>query len=258
MRNDQDEPQKTGSESAEPPVTGETTDALARLTDSDLSTTDRRRLLRQAAAGAGRGAARALRGPKTAVTWVSDVVMAVVPHLAVRDLETLRRHYPGKSGEELADALIRNAARTTAGLGAAGGGVAAVEWIAPPALLSAPLLIAVETVAVVAVEVKLLAELHEVYGAPVRGSASERASALVGAWAKRRGVSLLQTGRGFSTVLGTGLRKELRDRLLKRMGRNLTTLGPLLTGAAIGAELNRRSTRTLGDEVRTDLRNRPS
>jgi hypothetical protein len=38
------------------------------------------------------------------------------------------------------------------------------------------------------------------------------------------------------------------------MGRNLTTLGPLFTGAAIGAEMNRRSTRSLGDEVRKDLR----
>jgi hypothetical protein len=100
----------------------------------------------------------------------------------------------------------------------------------------------------------MLAELHEVYGTPVRGSASERASILLTAWARRRGVTLLQGGRGFTTILSGSLRKELRDRLLRRMGRNLTTLGPLFTGAAIGAELNRRATRKLGDDVRADLR----
>ncbi|MFG1924022.1 hypothetical protein [Cryptosporangium sp. NPDC048952] len=235
-------------------IPAEASGALAKLTDSDLSTRDRRRLLGRAVSGFGRGAGRAMRGPRAAAGWAADLLIAAAPHLTVRDLETLQRHYEGKSGDELADAVIRNAARTTASLGAAGGGIAAVEWTAPPSLLSAPILLAVETAAVVAVEVKLLAELHEVYGTPVRGSASERASALLTAWARRRGVTLLQGGRGFTTVLGAGMRKELRDRLLRRMGRNLTTLGPLFTGAAIGAELNRRATRKLGDEVRADLR----
>ncbi|WP_205752599.1 hypothetical protein [Cryptosporangium phraense] len=235
-------------------VSPQTADALAGLADSDLEPADRRKLLGRAVTGLGKSAGRAFRGPRAAANWGADLVIAAVPHLAIRDLDTLRRHYDGKSGEDLADAIIRNASRTTAGIGAAGGSVAAVEWTAPPALLSTPVLLTVETAAVVAVEVKMLAELHEVYGVPVQGSASERASALLTAWARRRGVTLLQAGRGFSTVLGAGLRKELRDRLLRRMGRNLTTLGPLLTGAAIGAELNRRATRKLGDEVREDLR----
>lgn len=235
-------------------LTPETAGALARLTDPELSTTDRRRLLGRAVTGLGRGAGRAMRGPRAAANWATDLLIAVAPHLTIRDLETLRRHYSGKSGDELADAVIRNASRTTASLGAAGGGIAAVEWTAPPSLLSAPILLAVETAAVVAVEVKLLAELQEVYGMPIRGSASERASALLTAWARRRGVTLFQGGRGFTTILGAGMRKELRDRLLRRMGRNVTTLGPLFTGAAIGAELNRRATRKLGDEVRDDLR----
>lgn len=236
-------------------VSEATSDALAQLTNADLTPAARRKLLARAAV-VGRGAGRALRGPKAAVNWATELLIEVIPHLTVRDLETLQRHYPGKSGEELADALVRNASRVAASLGAAGGGVAAVEWAAPPALLTAPALITIETTAVVAVEIKLLAELHEVYGTPIRGAAPERVSALLTAWARRRGVSLLQGGRGFSTVLGAGLRKELRDRLLRRMGRNLTTLGPLLTGAAVGAELNRRSTRSLGEEVRKDLRKR--
>ena len=93
-------------------------------------------------------------------------VTGVAPHVPLRDLETLRAHYDGLDGDELADRLIRNAARVTAGIGAAGGGVAAVEWVATPSLLSAPVLLAAETVAVVAIEIKLIGELHEVYGSP--------------------------------------------------------------------------------------------
>jgi hypothetical protein len=42
--------------------------------------------------------------------------------------------------------------------------------------------------------------------------------------------------------------------LLRRVGRNLTTLGPFLTGAAVASFLNRRATHRLGDRVRDDLR----
>ena len=65
-------------------------------------------------------------------------------------------------------------------------------------------------------------------------------------------------GVGVAAVLGTAARKELRDRLLKRFGRNLTTLGPLLTGAAVASYLNRRATRALASEIRKDLRSTPA
>ena len=61
-------------------------------------------------------------------------------------------------------------------------------------------------------------------------------------------------GVGVATVLSTATRKQLRDMLLRRFGRNLTTLGPLLTGAAVATYLNRRATRRLGEEVSRDLR----
>jgi len=181
-------------------------------------------------------------------------LVQAAPHLPVRDLETLRRHHGGLTGEALADAVVSTASRATAGIGAAGGALAAVEWAAPPTLLTAPVLIATETVAVVAVEVKLIGELHAVYGLPITGPAADRAGALLSAWARRRGVSLVQGGRSLAAVLGVSARKELRERLLRRMGRNLSTLGPLLTGAAAGAELNRRATRSLAQDVRRDLR----
>jgi hypothetical protein len=160
----------------------------------------------------------------------------------------------GLDGDALADRLIRNAARATAGVGAAGGGVAAVEWAVTPTLLSAPVLLAAETVAVVAIEIKLIGELHEAYGVPVPGSSSQRAGAMIQSWATRRGVNPFLPGMSVGAVLGSTVRTQLREMLLRRFGRNLTTLGPFLTGAAVAGYLNRRATRGLGDLIRADLR----
>ena len=52
-------------------------------------------------------------------------------------------------------------------------------------------------------------------------------------------------------------RKELRDRLLKRFGRNLTSYGPMLTGAAVASYLNRRATLGLAEHIRKDLTRGP-
>ncbi|HEX7745723.1 MAG TPA: hypothetical protein VF462_10730, partial [Micromonosporaceae bacterium] len=145
-------------------------------------------------------------------------------------------------------------ARATAGVGAAGGGVASVEWVATPTLLSAPVLLAAETVAVVAIELKLVGELHEVYGTPITGGPMQRAGTLIQLWAGQRGINPMVPGVGVGAVLGTAARTELRDRLLRRFGRNLTTLGPFLTGAAVASYLNRRATVALAERVRGDLR----
>ena len=51
----------------------------------------------------------------------------------------LRQAYPGASDEEIADALVARAARMTAGIGAATGGLSAAHWFAPPSLLALPL-----------------------------------------------------------------------------------------------------------------------
>jgi hypothetical protein len=100
---------------------------------------------------------------------------------------------------------------------------------------------------------KLIGELHAVYGSPVEGTGTQRAVVLVQAWAQRRGVNPLRVGGSVAAAMGTALRKELRDRLLQRFGRNLSTLGPFLTGAAVGGFLNRRATLALGTEIRKDL-----
>ncbi|MEH0842059.1 hypothetical protein V6U81_06660 [Micromonospora sp. CPCC 205711] len=229
-------------------------ETVAALTADDIEPARRRQLLTRLA---GQARARGLGGlfkPRSAVRWMTETVADVAPHVPVRDLATLRRHFPGLDDEALAERLVRNAARATAGVGAAGGGVAAVEWVVTPTLLSAPVLLAAETVTVVAIELKLIGELHEVYRTPLPTGGTQRAVALVQSWASQRGINPMMPGVGVSAVLGTAARKELRDTLLKRFGRNLTTLGPFLTGAAVASYLNRRATRTLADQLRRDLR----
>ncbi|UAC01564.1 hypothetical protein Dvina_09190 [Dactylosporangium vinaceum] len=240
---------------AGPADEAELSQAVVALTGDDVPAKERRRLLgRLVRLEVGERGVRDLFRPKKALGWIADSVTRVAPHIPVRDLETLRAHYDGLEGDALAERLIRNAGRVTAGIGATGGGVAAVEWVATPTLLSAPMLLAAETVAVVAVEMKLIGELHSVYGRPIHGTGSQRAVALVQAWAERRGINPLRVGGSVAAAMGTAVRKELRDRLLKRFGRNLSTMGPFLTGAAVGGFLNRRATHSLGHEIQKDLK----
>jgi len=250
-----------GALNADPAETPAETDAeigrtVAALTADDLEPSSRRKLLGRLVNDVRRRGLGQLFRPKAALRWMADVIGDIAPHVPIRNLDTLHRHFPGLDGDDLAERLIRNAARGTAGIGAAGGGVAALEWVATPTLLSAPVLLAAETVAVVAIELKLIGELHEVYGQPVAGNGTHRAASLIQAWAGQRGVNPLIPGIGVASVLGTAARKELQGTLLRRFGRNLSTLGPLLTGAAVASYLNRRATRSLGDKLRKDLGNR--
>ena len=229
---------------------------VAALTADDLEPANRRQLLGRLVSDIRRRGLGQVFRPKAAARWMADVVADVAPHIPVRDKATLQRHFPGLSDDDLAERLIRNAARTTAGIGVAGGGVASVQWAVPPALLSAPVLLAAETVGVVAAEMKLIGELHEIYDQPVGGGFGEKSVALVQSWSSQRGVNPLVPGVGVASVLGTAARKELQATLLKRFGRNLTTLGPLLTGAAVAGYLNRRATRNVGEHIQKDLRRR--
>jgi hypothetical protein len=229
---------------------------VAALTDTDLEPEGRRKLLGRLVDDVRRRGLGQVFRPKAALRWMTDVVTDLAPHVPVRDLDTLRRHHDGLDGDDLADRLIRNAARATAGVGAAGGGVSSLQWAVTPTLLSAPVLLTAETVAVVAIELKLIGELHEVYRQPVPGSGTQRATSLVQSWSAQRGVNPLVPGVGVGTVLGTGARKELQGTLLRRFGRNLTTMGPMLTGAAVASYLNSRATKNVGENVRKDLRKR--
>jgi hypothetical protein len=205
--------------------------------------------VRYAASAMGRGARATRHGARLGARWLADQVLAMAPRLPVRDQATLRKQFPGHSPEELADALIDGAARTSAAVGGAIG-----TWSVLPALPAFPAEIVTETLALVGIEIKLVAELHEVYGMRAPGRVADRMTAYVGAWAHRRGVALAPGG--LILAMGSPLRRRLQRRLAARAGRSALSLGPLLTGAAAGALVNHVETRRLGNEVRDDLRRR--
>jgi len=228
---------------------------VGQLSSEDLGARDRSRLLLRLSRALAGGVRTA--GTRAALSgrFLVDAVTDLAPHLPVRDLPTLREHYDGLSGDELALALVRSASRVTAGVGAAGGAVAAAEIAAPPTLLAAPVQLVAETLVVVAVELKLVAELHVVYGGVPSGSRAEVAVAYLDSWARKRGLEL-GSGRPLASVLSSAATQQLRTRLARRVGRNLSTFAPFLAGAVAGAELNRRETKSLGEALVRDLHRR--
>lgn len=225
--------------------------ALVALTGSD-GDTDRgaaRSALTTLARGAKQAGVRGVAGGQ----WLTDTLADTAPRLPVRSGRTLRAQHPGLDTEQIADRLVGAAVNAATVVGVAGGALAAVQWASPPTLLTTPAQLAAETLAIAAVEVKLVAELHELYGVPAPGSVADRGLAYLAAWARRRGIDPRDPGSMVSG-LGVALRRQIRKRLLGRFGRNLTTMGPLLTGAAIGGAANRHATRELATAVRADVR----
>jgi hypothetical protein len=230
-------------------------DVAVGLSEADKPE-DRRRLTgvlagvaRRSAGTARRGAGTAGRGAASVVSWLSSQVIAMGPRLRIRDREALRAQFPGRSDEEIADLLVERAARAAAAVGGATG-----TWAALPVLPAFPAEIAAETLAIAGIEIKLVAELHEVYGVPAVGSGTERARAYVASWAYRRGVYMIPGG--LLLVAGSPLAGQLRRRLAARVRRSTFSLAPLFTGAVAGAMINRRETRKLGRDIRADLRAR--
>jgi hypothetical protein len=183
-----------------------------------------------------------------------DVVVDIAPHIPIRDRATLRKHFPGMDDDSISAVLISTAARATAAVGAAGGLLSSVELAVPPTLLSAPVQVAAETVAVVAIELKLIAELHEIHGRAVVGTTAQQGAAYLGSWVRRRGLDpFTSSGGGLTGALGGAARRELRQRLVRRAGRNAASVVPFLAGAVAGAALNRRETLKLGEAIAKDL-----
>jgi hypothetical protein len=227
---------------------------------ADVSETDRpqerSRLVRAFIKGAASGARAAGRGTRavrqragSGSEWLVGQVVAMAPRLRVRDQAALRAQFPGQSAEEIADALIEHAAHAAAAAGGAAGVAAAL-----PVLPAFPVELAAETLILVGIELKLVAELHEAYGIPAPGNFAERMSAYLAAWAHRRGVFMIEGG--LILAAGSPLARLLRRRLIARAGRSAFSLGPLLTGAAAGAMFNSRETKRLGRDIRRDLRRR--
>jgi hypothetical protein len=240
----------------------EATDISLRAAEvaADVTETDQpqeqRRLVRgftkamsSSARMAGRGTRVVRRRAGSGSGWLVGQVVAMAPRLRVRDQAALQAYFPGQSAEEIADALIQHAARAAAAAGAGAGMAAAL-----PVLPAFPAEVAAETLVVVGIEIKLVAELHEAYGMSAPGNFAERMSAYLSAWAHRRGVFMIEGG--LILAAGSPLARLLRRRLIARVGRSAVSLGPLLTGAAAGALFNSRETRKLGRDIQRDLRSR--
>lgn len=190
--------------------------------------------------------------------WLAEVVLDSSAHLPLRDLDTLSAQHHGLQGEALAELLIRNASLTTATVGAAAGALAAASQLTPTTWAALPLELVAETLLVVAIEMKLVAELHTVAGRPIEGGPVQIGPVVAGAWATGRGITagdLLRANK--RDLLGIQARAHvasaLRRRLMIRAGRNLSSLIPFLIGAATGAALNRRATRAVGERVAGSL-----
>ena len=106
-----------------------------------------------------RSAAR--RGANAGTGYLVAQVITMAPRLRVRNQAALQARFPGKAPDEIARALIEGAARASAAVGGAGGVVSVL-----PVLPAFPAEVVAETLVVVGIEIKLVAELHEAYGTP--------------------------------------------------------------------------------------------
>ena len=194
--------------------------------------------------GVRKGGGRARAG----LGYLADRIIENAPRVPVRDLATLRRQFPGLGPELLADKLVMGAASATATVGA-GVGAAAMLPV-PPAM---PTELAAEITGVAAIELKLIAELHEVYGVRPPGNLKDRSTAYLNAWAGERGIEVTKPST-FVGAVNSPLKQRLRQQIMKRVVRDLPNLMPFMVGAAVGAVMNRRDTRKLADRIRKDLR----
>jgi len=195
-----------------------------------------------------RGVHKSRKSATAAVAMVADRIIDTAPRIPVRDLATLRGQFPGLGPEELADKLVAGACKATATVGA-GIGAAAMMPV-PPAMLAE---LAAEITGVAAVEMKLVAELHEVYGRRPPGNLGQRSTAYLTSWTEERGIDVSRPTT-LNAALGGQMKRELRQQIMKRTVRDLPNLFPFMVGAVVGALMNRRDTRKLADRVRNDLR----
>ncbi|MFE9031386.1 hypothetical protein ACFYOA_34875 [Streptomyces iakyrus] len=197
---------------------------------------------------AGEGARKGGDRARAGLAYLADRIIELAPRVPVRDLATLRRQFPGLGPEELADKLVAGAAKATATVGA-GVGAAAMLPV-PPAM---PTELAAEITGVAVIELKLIAELHEVYGVRPPGNLKQRSTAYLDSWSGERGIDASKPST-LSAALNSRMKRELRQRIMKRMVRSMPNLMPFMVGAAVGAVMNRGETRKLAGRIRQDLR----
>ncbi|MCX5393702.1 hypothetical protein OG580_27340 [Streptomyces sp. NBC_00094] len=214
--------------------------------DNDRIDAVRRGVARSVKDGAKRGGDSA----KAGIGHLADRLIDLAPRIPVRDLATLRKQFPGLGPEEIADKLVMGAANASSTVGA---GIGAAAMLPVPMAMPAEL--ATEITGVAAIELKLIAELHEVYGLRPPGRITQRSTAYLTSWTEERGIDPSKPAT-VNAALGGQLKRELRQQIMKRMVRNLPNLMPFMVGAAVGAVMNRRDTKKLAEHIRKDLRAR--
>ncbi|MDQ3716241.1 MAG: hypothetical protein M3381_09560 [Actinomycetota bacterium] len=252
------------SASALSKAAGALSDAVARLTGGRAAVDaaeDDRSGAASALSGVVSGLASAVKaGGKGALVgggFLAELLATTATRLPLRDKATLLVQHAGLDTEELADSLTAAAARVTGTIGGAAGGLAAAQWFATPSLIAVPVELAAETLLVAAVELKLVAELHEIYDARPPGDLSERANAYLGSWTTQRGLRGEGQTVGLAARLASAGSSALRKRITGRLARNLGSFLPFLAGAVVGARNNSSGTRRLGDRLRADLAIQP-
>lgn len=150
---------------------GRRLDAVRRAADPDHTRPDRAGPDRARMDAVKRGVRRGGESAKAGIGYLADRLIELAPRIPVRDLATLRKHFPGLGPEQIADKLVTGATNASSTIGA-GIGAAAMLPV-PPAM---PAELAAEITGVAAVELKLIAELHEVYGLrpPARSPSARR------------------------------------------------------------------------------------
>ncbi|MFG2986671.1 hypothetical protein ACGFYQ_36425 [Streptomyces sp. NPDC048258] len=233
-------------------VPSDTAPAVPSATRADEEARHRSgtRRLQAVKSGVRHGVRKGGEGVRNVALYITERIIENAPRVPVRDLATLRAQFPGLGPDQLADKLIFGAANATSTVGASVGAAAMLP--VPPAMLAE---LAAEVTAVAAIELKLIAELHEVYGQRPPGTLRERSFAYLTSWTEERGVDLTKPTT-LNAALGGQMKRELRQQIMKRTFRNLPNLMPFMVGAAVGAVMNRRDTRKVAEKVRSDLRSR--
>ncbi len=214
-------------------------------------------VLRGVTSGVASGAKAGGKGAVIGRSFLADLLVTTAARLPLRDKATLLDQHPGSDTEEIADSLEMAAARVCGTIGAAAGGLAAAQWLATPSLLAVPVELAAETLLLAAVEVKLVAELHEIYDARPPGQLGDRATAYLSSWTAQRGLRANGQSSGVAAQLASAGTAALRKRITGRLARNLGSFLPFLAGAVIGARNNSAGTRKLSSRLRADLVSHP-
>lgn len=233
-------------------TTRQGTDDLG-LGDVDLDEADRRRY-RELLTALTWSARKAGRGAVVSGQWLAETVVDLAPRVPVRDAETIARHHGELAGAPLARSLIRSSGRVSAAIGATAGALVALQEVSVAGVVAIPFELAAETALVVLVELKLVAELHQVADRPLPGRPAEQIVLATRSWLSGRGVSKTWLVRpGGADLLGRATRVRLTQALRRRFTRNLATLAPLLAGSVAAGWLNRRATLDVGRRVADDL-----